>query len=113
MSTPIDFVRGFLAYSKRASEVDALSRLVLFSICFLADNTTGQCQVSNLTLAEESGCALRTVIRRIQKLERIGVISVVRSDCAPSIITLLGYQEWINSDNYNSKAVTISVGRFA
>lgn len=92
MSAPIDFIR-----MQKNLEIDPTSRLVLYSISFYTHFETGECYPSISTLARETGLHSTTVRRHVHELEKIGVIKLKARENATSIITLVGYKEWVNN----------------
>lgn len=110
MVTPIEFVQSFFMYSKRATDLDPLSKLVLIAISFLVDPDTGSSEISLSSLIKQTSCSDKTIRSHIKKLENLKIIRVLRRHNLPSIITIVGYvsfTEWnikhlINEQRNNS-----------
>lgn len=90
MSAPTDFVR-----LQKGLENNSTARLVLFCISFYTNYQTGECWPSIATLAEESNLHPTTVRRQVHELAKLGFIKLQPRERSSSIITLVGYREWM------------------
>ena len=60
-------------------ELPAMQKIVLLMLANRTNHDTGLCFPSHDTLAKECGMDRRSVIRQIEKLELVGLLSVIRS----------------------------------
>lgn len=76
-------------------------RLLLLLLAFHHNHTTGQCSPSNATLADAAGLSERRVQMNMRKLEKLGLVKVVKRFIA-------GLQ---TSNQYDLLGVTKKTGR--
>lgn len=88
MAATIDFCR-----KQRCGE-DGLSKLVLLTLGFYCNWTSGETFVSVDTLAEECEVSADTIRRRLQHLQTLDLIEIEPRPGRSSIIRLKGYREW-------------------
>lgn len=85
---------------------DPLAKNILFVLSSFANWDTGECFPSLSRIAEIAECSRRTVIRKLEQLEKAGFITIKpRKAGSSNFITLKGYLEWRKDSKNQGKKI--------